>query len=311
MYAYVICRLDIGYAICFLARFSNAPHHDHFYALKGVCKYLRATKHWGIMYQRPFPLMDLPDVKFDFLSEDPALPDFPTFQRDQLYGLLDAAHGTDLKTRRSVTGFILFFCCAAVAWKSRLQPIVATSSTEAEFYAAVTCGKAAKYLRYILLELDAMASTPTDLLIDNQAALAMINESRPTPRARHINIQHFAIQEWVQQKDLLMKHIPGVINPSDDLTKPLGWVLHARHARRAMGHYKIKIGSQKASTYVATCPPQEATKPGRVMVPDPGQSRDTGTAVVADTKDTISPSSRDMDRVMTGPSLKVNGSRSL
>ena len=33
-----------------------------------------------------------------------------------------------------------------------------------------------------------------------------------------------------------MKHIPGIINPSDDLTKPLGWVLHARHVRRIMGH---------------------------------------------------------------------------
>ena len=25
IYAYVICRLDIGYAVCFLARFSDAP----------------------------------------------------------------------------------------------------------------------------------------------------------------------------------------------------------------------------------------------------------------------------------------------
>ena len=33
-----------------------------------------------------------------------------------------------------------------------------------------------------------------------------------------------------------MKHIPGVINPADDLTKPLGYVLHSRHARYMMGH---------------------------------------------------------------------------
>jgi len=35
--------------------------------------------------------------------------------------------------------------------------------------------------------------------------------------------------------DIVMRHIPGIINPADDLTKPLGWVLHARHARRIMG----------------------------------------------------------------------------
>ena len=39
VYAYVICRLDIGYAVCFLARFSSNPHNDHYLALKHVCKY--------------------------------------------------------------------------------------------------------------------------------------------------------------------------------------------------------------------------------------------------------------------------------
>ena len=27
------------------------------------------------------------------------------------------------------------------------------------------------------------------------------------------------------------------LNPSDAMTKNLGWVLHTRHARRMMGHY--------------------------------------------------------------------------
>ena len=40
--------------------------------------------------------------------------------------------------------------------------VVATSSTEAKFYARVTCMKAAKYLPYVLEELDALreGSTP-------------------------------------------------------------------------------------------------------------------------------------------------------
>ena len=67
----------------------------------------------------------------------------------------------------------------------------------------------------------------------------MVNESRPAPRARHIEIQHFAIQEWRNKGDIALRHCPGVINISDDLTKPLGWVLHARHARRGVGHFKI------------------------------------------------------------------------
>ena len=238
IYAYVICRLDIGYSICMLARFSNAPHDEHYKALKGVCKYLRSTKKWGLHFQRPAPLMDLPKVDFDFVSEDPSLPSFPVLSRDKLIGFLDAAHATT-NNRRSVTGLVLFFGGAAIAWKSRVQSVTATSSTEAEFYAAVTCAKMAKYLRYVLMELNALAPGPTELFIDNQAALAMVNESRPTPRARHIEIQHFAIQEWRQKGDIILRHIPGILNPSDDLTKVLGWILHNRHARRSMGHYRL------------------------------------------------------------------------
>ena len=131
------------------------------------------------------------------------------------------------------------FCSVAIAWKSRVQPITATSSTEAEFYAAVTCAKMTKYLRYVLQEMRALPAGPTELYVDNQAALAMVNESRPTPRARHIEIQHFAIQEWRQKGDVILRHIPGIINSSDDMTKVLGWVLHHRHAHRNMGHYKL------------------------------------------------------------------------
>ena len=42
-------------------------------------------------------------------------------------------------------------------------------------------------------------------------------------------IRFFAIQDWKEEGDLKMVHIPSTLNPSDDLTKPLGWVLHSRH----------------------------------------------------------------------------------
>ena len=62
--------------------------------------------------------------------------------------------GSFLSKARSCLSMILF-CCAAIAWKSLIQPVIATSSTEAELYAGVTCAKAAKYLRYVLAKFDA------------------------------------------------------------------------------------------------------------------------------------------------------------
>jgi len=57
---------------------------------------------------------------------------------------------------------------------------------------------------------------------DNQSAIIMINSKIPKERSRHINISFFAIQDWKDAGHIKMEHIPGVINNSDDLTKPLG-----------------------------------------------------------------------------------------
>ena len=237
VYAFVICRLDIGFAICFLARFATGPHDEHFRALKNVCRYLRKRKDWGIIYRRVKPIMALPFVPFDFLTADPDLPVFPELAFDELAGIYDAAHATDSKLRRSVTGLMIIYCKAAIAYKSRLQTVTATSSTEAEFYAGVTCAKMLRYLRSVLAELGFLKAGASRCFTDNMANINIVNDSKPTPRTRHVEIQHFAIQSWREAGEIIMSHLAGVINPSDDLTKALIWALHGRHSRRAMGHY--------------------------------------------------------------------------
>ena len=118
-----------------------------------------------------------------------------------------------------------------------LLSTTATLSTEAEFLAAVTAAKHAKYLHAVLLELGYPQDGPTPLYEDNMSAINMINNRVPTERSRHIDIQHFAIQDWAEAKDIVMRHIPGILSISDGLTKVLGWVLHSGHARRMMGQF--------------------------------------------------------------------------
>ena len=237
LYAYVTCRPDIGYATISLSKFSTCPHDAHFTMLKKVAKYLRSTKHWGIIYRKPKRDPNLPASNFRRMVHDPALPDFPRLDSLELSGFLDAAHANDLRNRRSTTGYAFILCGGAVSYRCKTQSITATSSTEAEFLAAVTAAKHAKYLRAIMTQLGFPPRRPAVLHCDNQSAINMINARVPTERSRHIDIQHFAIQDWKESGAIVMQFIHGVINPSDDLTKPLGWVLHERHARRIMGHY--------------------------------------------------------------------------
>ena len=69
------------------------------------------------------------------------------------------------------------------------------------------------------------------------SAINMINNRVPTEGSCHIDIQHFAIQDWAEAQDIVMRHIPGILSITDGLTKALGWVLHSRHARCMMGHF--------------------------------------------------------------------------
>ena len=239
LYAYVTCRPDIGYAITTLSKFSVAPAKIHYTLLKGVAKYLRRTIDWGIVYRKSRPSPAMPASADVPLAVSDDLPPVPTGSSpDQLTAFVDAAHANDLRNRRSTTGYAFTLCNGAVAYRTKTQSITATSSTEAEFLAAVLTAKQAKYLRAVLKELGFPQHGPTPIYEDNMSAIKMINARVPTERSRHIDIQHFAIQDWKEAGDIVMRHIPGIINPADDLTKPLGWVLHARHARRIMGHYR-------------------------------------------------------------------------
>ena len=126
----------------------------------------------------------------------------------------------------------------AIIYRSKTQSLTAGSSTEAEFIAAHAAGKVARYLRFLLKDLGYEQSAPTPIYIDNLPALQMINDnSSPTDRTRHIHIRFFSLQDWRQDGDIIMVHIPGIVNPSDPLSKPVGFVLHSRHCRRVMGHY--------------------------------------------------------------------------
>ena len=89
---------------------------------------------------------------------DIELPDdlghFPVdINNPELNCFVDAAHANDQRTRRSTTGFVFTFAGGAVLYRSRTQSIVAASSTEAEFIAAVDAAKNAKYLRQVLMQL--------------------------------------------------------------------------------------------------------------------------------------------------------------
>ena len=193
---------------------------------------------YGLIYWRKEPMEQFSEeapIGGDMRKEEQIDKFFPEIEdNDTLVVFVDASHATCLKTRRSVSGFLLMFSGAPIAYRTKMQPTVATSSTEAEFIAAVMIAKTIKYLRSLLKEIGFEQQGATKVYVDNIPAIMMGNNHTPTPRARHIDVQYFALQELVQAKIVILKHVMGIVNPSDAMTKHLGWVLHNRHVHRMM-----------------------------------------------------------------------------
>jgi hypothetical protein len=123
-----------------------------------------------------------------------------------------------------------------ISYVGKLQPLTTDSSCAAEFIQYVHTGKRIKYVRSILVEIGIPQHGPSPIYGDNMAAILMANNTRPTDRTRHLDIRWFAIQEWIHVDcDVILIHIPGILNPSDAQTKALTYRLHHRHMSRAMG----------------------------------------------------------------------------
>ncbi len=180
LYTFIIVHVGVGNAIQFLSRFSSSPHLEHCIALKNVCRYLQKHKSEGLIYWRTKSVASLPSIPFGTLIPDPQLPPFPQYALTDLVGFADAAYATDTKTCRSISGYVVIYAGATIAYKAKMQSTVATSSTEAKFIAAVYAAKAVKHLWSVLNDLHLLPSKPTTIYEDNKAAIDMINDSKPT-----------------------------------------------------------------------------------------------------------------------------------
>ena len=109
MYLMVGTRPDIAVACSELSRHLESPSEQHIIAAKRVLRYLAGTKKIKLL--------------------------FDGLQSLQPAAYADADYANDSETRRSTSGYLLKVCNGAIVWKSKTQPLVALSTTEAKYYA--------------------------------------------------------------------------------------------------------------------------------------------------------------------------------
>jgi len=238
IYALVTCRPDISHAVVRCAQNCIHPHEIHFHAVKHILKYLYLTKTDGLYFWRVHPNDLLPDTGSPMLSStahDLLMHGRPDHPCTTLHGYVDSDWATCPKTRRSMTGVCIRFAGGTIAYKTKLQPTVAQSSTEAEFMGASDFGKMMLYIRSILWDLGLPQESASYLYEDNDACTAMAMAQKPTPRTRHMDIKFHALCEWVERDLIKLERIDTTINMADHFTKVLTPVLFRRHTDYIMG----------------------------------------------------------------------------
>lgn len=104
---------------------------------------------------------------------------------------------------------------------------VALSSTEAEYMAASAATKEAVWIRTLAHELDTPGSSDaTQLLVDNQSAIALAGNAMFHDHTKHIAIRHHFIREKVESGEIALRYIPTGEQVADALTKGLS---HDKH----------------------------------------------------------------------------------
>ena len=109
MYLAVCTRPDLSMAVSALSRYYQAPQPEHWEAAKRVLRYVKGTAREGLGYSP---------------GEDLAA-----------WGYSDASYGSDQETKKGRSGYVFLSAGAAISWGSKLQDVVALSSTEAEYMA--------------------------------------------------------------------------------------------------------------------------------------------------------------------------------
>jgi hypothetical protein len=133
---------------------------------------------------------------------------YSKFGNSNLVGYSDADWGGDLSDRKSTSGYVFILAGAAISWSSKKQPIVALSSTEAEYIALCSAAQEAMFLKSLLVDLGFLnKNEAVTLYSDNQGAISIAKNNVTNNRTKHIDIKFHYIREKVLSNDIKLEYI--------------------------------------------------------------------------------------------------------
>jgi hypothetical protein len=138
-------RPDITFDAGYVSRFMEAPTTEHLAAVKHLLRYIADTLSLGYRYKRG--------------------------GNGELVGFSDSDMAGDVDDRKSTSGTLFSLGDCPITWQSQKQKIVALSSCEAEYVAAVIVACQGVWLCWLLNDMIGKRSSATTIYIDNKSAI--------------------------------------------------------------------------------------------------------------------------------------------
>jgi hypothetical protein len=154
-----------------------------------------------------------PDINGEVLS--PNMPQ-PKGKSVQIKMFCDAAHATDLVTRRSTTGFIFFINGTPINWFSKEQNIIESSTFGSEIVALPIAVEMNQSLRYKLRMFGAEEiDGPTYGFCDNNSVVLNVTHPESTLAKKHNSVVYHKTRECATMKTIRIHYEKGKENCSD------------------------------------------------------------------------------------------------
>ena len=133
----------------------------------------------------------------------------------------DADYGADSVDRKSRSGYILYFNNGPVAWGSKKQSCVATSTTRAGYIALYVVTKEVIWCRRLLADLGFAQTEPTVIYTDSQSALRLAMNHEFRAHTKHIDIKYHYTREQILLQSIRLQYVNTHAQLADILTKQL------------------------------------------------------------------------------------------
>ena len=222
IYIMLTCRPDLCFAVGKLSRHMHAPDQIHCLWLKRALRYLKRTQYDKLVYTAGV------NTRNPSKSGNPRIGSHfkkiteTNSAMEALCGFTDANHANAREAeRKSISGFCFFLYGNCVMWKSKVQPLTAQSTHEAELIALSFCSDECVWMRNVLQESGIDMSAPTPIFCDNQGTVFTVHNPYINHRSKHLDIRYYRARQMIRDRLIDVIFCRTHLNLADFFTKSL------------------------------------------------------------------------------------------